>query len=493
MQQTSRINRIAAVFLFALLLVAGAGAAFAQQLDEAGRLDELRRLREQLQATAALRGSDVQVMIHERVVTEAARRFIGLEVALSNGSTVRVTSIESELKTGAALVKIGLQAKSSVTVNLQLLGRLNSGELGNGVLRLPFRITEVKLANGLLSSIFIKSMLGAWLRPETWNDELPALELPVDLGETVRVPAARFDVPGELPMEIATPGAQAEMKLSLTSLLVLDKRMVLGLQLPGAAPVAIPASYGVVNDRDPRALEAEIESLAASLAAPADLRVRMGRRLIDALLAQLAGAQTRDLDIRLKPGRVRSEEVTAFFRITNFTDVESGEGLADIRELAIERIADGRIHLRLNAQGELDVRLRGREYGIPYQLSPRVQFAMQNQTVPLQLVSEEGRLLMRAVPGATLPLQVRFATTVAGHEIGIDRNLALQAERMLNRIELPAVFGRELPMPTRIEVAPDGDFQVTKKRPLQYILSNLRINPGEDVLDVLADVKFSTP
>ncbi|MFN0088202.1 MAG: hypothetical protein ACKVX9_22620 [Blastocatellia bacterium] len=485
-------KRILSALLCGLLLLLGSLSCVAGQIDDAVRLDELQRLRDQLQVTSSLRGSDVVVVMNERVIAEAVRNFIGLEIVLSNGSVLRVTSVESELKTAAALVKIGLQAKSTVTINLQLFGRINSGEIENGVLRLPFRITEVKLANGLFSSLLIKSLLGEWLRPETWNDELPALELPLEISEALRIPSGRYDVQGDLPMEITSNGLQAETKLTITSLFVLEKRAVLALQLQGAESGVIPVSYGSANNRDPRALEAEIETLAAPLNGNADLRLRLGRRLIGSILARIAGAQARDFDIKLKPGRVRTEEITAIIKITNYTDVESGEGLADIRELGIDRIADGRIHLRLQGLGELDTRLRGREYGIPYNVSPRVNFAIQDQMLPLQFVSEGGRLLLRAVAGTAFPMQLRFTTRVAGRDIGINRTIILQADRMFDRIELPSFFGRDLPLPRRVEVDANGDFRVTQSGNLSYLLGNLRIIAGDDSLEILADVKLST-
>src|SRR4029434_2148230 len=121
----------------------------------------------------------------------------------SNGNALRLTSIESDLKAAAAVFKIGIQAKSSVTVNLQLIARINSGELEKGALRLPLRVTEVKLKNGGLSSLFLKTFVGEWLNPKKWNNELPAIEIPMEIAETMRVPSGRFEVAGELPMEIS--------------------------------------------------------------------------------------------------------------------------------------------------------------------------------------------------------------------------------------------------------------------------------------------------
>jgi hypothetical protein len=480
-------------FVLVLLCFSALRAAFAQPPQDALRLNELRRLRDQIALDQGLRHADALIVMNERAVAEAARQLIGLEIVMSNGSTIRVTSIESELKTAAALVKIGLQAKSSVTVNLQLSGRINSGELTKDALRLPVRVTEVKLGNGLFSSLLVKAMLGEWLKPETWNDELPAIELPLEFAETMQIPASKFEVAGELPMEIATPAFESPLKFSLTSLLALNKRAVLALRLDGNAASVIQASYAGSNHNNPAALESEIEELAKDLNGAGDLRIRIGRRVLSRMLGGIAAARKTDFDIHLKPGRVRVEEVSAIVNITNFTDVEGGQGRADVSDLAIERIADDALHVRLSGQGEVDARVKGREYGIPYSLSPHLTFAIQDQIVPLQFVSEGERVILRATPGAMFPIKVRISMTVAGRDLGINRTVAVDAGRWLNRIELPSFFGREIPLPQRVEVDADGNWSVTKQRKLNYTLANLRLSAGVDALEIVADVKLSTP
>src|SRR5262249_46293747 len=147
--------------------------------------------------------------------------------------------------------KIGVQAKSSVTINLQLIGRITSGELSKDVLRLPVRVTEVRLANGLFSSLLVKTLLGDWLKPDTWNDELPAIELPLEFSQALQMPASHFEVAGEMPMEISTPPLDSLMKFSITSFLVLNRRVVLSMQLERSAANGLQSSYGGAMDNDP--------------------------------------------------------------------------------------------------------------------------------------------------------------------------------------------------------------------------------------------------
>jgi hypothetical protein len=475
-------------------LLIEAQSAFGQKISDAERLNELRRLRDQLQLVDPMRDSDVVVILSERAISEAAQQIVGLEFLLSNGSLLKLTSVESELKAAAAIFKIGIQAKSSTTINLQLTGRINSGEFERGALRLPLRVTEVKLLNGGLSSLFVKTLFGKWLDPSTWNHELPAIEIPMEIAETMRIPSGRFDVAGDLPMEISTPEYQAPLKFAVTSMLALDKRAVISLRLGQDAPAkAIPVSFAGGNDNDPMALEGEIARMSEELNSGGDFRAVLSRRLINALLAQMTAAHNADLDIRLKRGRIRSEEVNVIVNVTNYTDVESGEGRADVTQLDIESIADGKVTVRLSGQGEVDARLRGREYGVPYAISPRMTFSIKDQSLPLELVGEGKKIYLRAAPGSTLPIDVRFNLKLAGHDLWFDRRPVAQADKWLNRIELPSFFDREISLPRRIEIDAGGNPHITDRRNLGYMLSNMRIGAKNGAIEIIADVKVNQP
>src|SRR5215467_6261351 len=250
---TSKRTRLAfTIFSAILCLFIEAQTAFGQQIGGFERLNELRRLRYQLQLADPLHNSDVVVILSERAISEAAQRLVGIEFLLSKGGTLKLTSVESELKTAAATLKIRIQAKSSVTMNLLLTARINSGEFDRGAMRLPLRVTDVKLMNGGFSSLILRTLFGEWLDPKTWDKKMPDIEIPMEIAETMRIPAGRFDVAGELPMEISTPEYQAPMKFTVTSMLMLDRRIVVALRLDqGPAPAAISTSFMGANDNDP--------------------------------------------------------------------------------------------------------------------------------------------------------------------------------------------------------------------------------------------------
>jgi hypothetical protein len=496
---TSKKMRLAfAVFSAILCLFIEAQTAFGQQIGGFERLNELRRLRDQLQLTDPLRDSDVVVILSDRAISEAAQRLVGLEFLMSKGGVLRLTSVETELKTAAAVFKIGIQAKSSVTMRLQLTGRLNSGQFERGALRLPLRITDVKLMNGGFSSLFLRTLFSEWLDPKTWDKKLPEIEIPMEIAETMRVPAGHFDVAGDLPMEISTPEYQAPLKFAVTSLLALDKRAVVSLRLGGDAPAkAMPVSYGGdgrgANDSDPMALEDEIARMSEGLRPVGDFRAVLSRRLINALLAQMTAAHNADFDIHLKRGRIRSEEVNVIVNVTNYTDVEGGEGRTDITRLDVEGIADGKAMVRLSGQGEVDARLRGREYGVPYAISPHMTFSIKDQTLPLEFVGEGKKVFLRAAPGSTLPIDTQFNLKIAGHDVRFDRRSVAQADKWLNRVELPSFFDREISLPRKIKIDAGGRPYIIERRNLGYALSNMRIGAKDDAIEITADVKFDQP
>jgi hypothetical protein len=484
-----------AIFSAILCLLIEAQSVFGQQIGDAERLYELRRLRDQLQLADPLRDSDVVVILSERAISKAAQQLIGLEFLLSNGSVLKLTSVQSELKAAAAIFKIGIQAKSSRTINLQLIGRINSGEFEKGALRLPLQVTDVKLMNGGLSSLFLKTLFGEWLNPRTWNKELPPIEIPMEIAETMRIPAGRFDVAGDLPMEISTPEYHAPLKFTVTSLLALDKRAVVSLRLGGDAPAKpIPASFADdaadANGIDPTALEDEIARKCEGLNLAGDFRAVLSRRLINALMAQMTSAHDADFDIHLKRGRVRSEEVNVIVNVTNYTDVESGEGRADLTRLDVESITDGKIAVRLSGQGEVDARVRGREYGVPYAISPHISFSIKDQPLPLEFVGEGKKVFMRAAPGSTLPIDAQFNLKIAGHDVRFDRRSVAQADKWLNRIELPSFFDREISLPRKIKIDPRGRSRIIESRNLGYTLSNMRVGAKDGAIEITADVGF---
>ena len=495
---SKRIRLSFVVFSTILCLFIEAHTAFGQQISGFDRLNELRRLRDQLQLNDPLRDSDVVVILSERSISEAAKRLVGLEFLLSKGGVLKLTSVESELKTAAAVLKIGIQAKSSVTMNLQLTARINSGEFERGALRLPLRVTDVKLMNGGLSSLILRTLFDEWLDPKTWDKKLPEIQIPMEIAETLRVPAGRFDVAGDLPMEISTPEYQAPLKFAVTSLLALDKRAVVSLRLNQDSPAKpIPASYvGDIADAnavDPMALEDEIARMSEGLKPAGDFRAVLSRRLINALLGNMTGAHNADFDIRLKRGRIRSEEVKVIVNVTNYTDVEGGEGRADVTQLDVESIADGKVTVRLSGQGEVDARLRGREYGVPYAISPHMSFSIKNQPLPLEFVGEGKKIFLRAAPGSTLPIDAQFNLKVAGHDVRFDRRSVAQADKWLNRVELPSFFDREISLPRKIKLDAGGHPHITESRNLGYTLSNMRVGAKDDAIEITADVKLDQP
>jgi hypothetical protein len=179
--------------------------------------------------------------------------------------------------------------------------------------------------------------------------------------------------------------------------------------------------------------------------------------------------------------------------VKNYTDVEGGEGRADLTRLDIESIAGGKAALRLSGQGEVDARLRGREFGVPYAISPHMNFSIKDQPLPLEFVSEGKKIFLRAAPGSTLPIDVQFNLKIAGHDVRFDRRSVAQADKWLNRVELPSFFDREISLPRRIMIDGGGHPHIIERRNLDYTLSNMRIGAKDDAIEITADVNFDQP
>lgn len=475
--------------LSVLLSLCAIATAFAQAQPD---LASLKQLHNQLSSTNSLSNSDVIVIINEHALSATAERLSGLEIKLANNGLLRIKTIAVELRNATANVKIGVQAQpsaNSAAINFQVSGKLGNGEIADAHLRLPFRLTDVAFAEDASQTSMLRTLFRDWLSAERWNAVLPPLEIPLQLSQELLIPASRFDVDGQFPMQVSTPDYQIKINFTLAAMLFLNGRAVIALNLPTTQTG--PSNQAISTINDTTILENEIERLSQSLnTGNSDLRLRIRRATINSLMQQLAAAQGTDLTMTLKPSRIRSEESESIFKTVNYTDVESGNGRADVLELNAERINQGRIDVRLKAQGEMALRVRGREYGIPYSLSPRGTFAINNETVPLQIQSEGERIILRATPGSQVPINVRVGIEIAGHQISIPRAVQAPADQWLKGITLPTLFERDVPIPRQIEMKNSAGPQVLNTESVRYSLSGLKAKADADELEINAQISI---
>ena len=198
------------------------------------------------------------------------------------------------------------------------------------------------------------------------------------------------------------------------------------------------------------------------------------------------------MSLRLKPARIRQEQIDTLVKVTNYTDVESGTGQADLKQIIVEQLRDGLLGARLLAQGSFNAKVNGREYGIPYRLSPRGQFGIQDRGLSLRLMSGAGRVWLQGLPGTQLPVDIRMNFPVVGREIGFDRQLNLPAERVVNRWELPAFWAREFALPRKLVVLADKSLQITESQPLTLALTQLQATTHDETVRLTAAVSFAS-
>lgn len=469
----------------AALLLSLAVAVIAQQTEATRPPAELPQTYAQLKAAAE---ADLLLVLSEPAINQVAQSFAGMEFTLANGALLRVKTIATRLTATGAEVKLDVLAFASATttraLNLRLTGWLNNAEVQDSALRLPFRLTEVTLENGLLTPL-LRLWFGEWLSPERWNTALPALTLPREVAENLNIPAVQFEVGGSLPMIVTTKPYQLPLPFTVSALCVLEGRAVVGLRLTESAATN-------VQPPDAAALPSELARLSEQLGLSRALRARLSKRLLDQLLNRLATARPDDIQMQLRPGRVRQEVVTGLLNVTNYTDLESGSAQADVQQFVLEQIHSGGLSARLRLQGVFDTKLRGREYGIPYRISPRGTFAINDRPVPLRVASDAGRAFLQAAPGTQLPLDLRFQFGLAGREIGFNRQTSLPAERLLNHLELPAIYLRKLPLPYKLAVKQGGKLEVTEQQERWLELSGLQISAQNNALELDGDVLVKT-
>ncbi len=459
-------------------------------------LTALQQLRDQVNAANGWRAHDVVAVISQRALNETAQRLTGLEIKLSNGVVMKFTLVALELKPAAALVKLGVEVNPSNTfksARFRLSGQLGSGAVQEGNLRLPFQLTDVAFGSEDIKSLsLLKLLLRDWLAPEKWNAVLPPLEIPLQLNPVINIPAATFEAGGEMPMTIETPAYQVNVGLTLAALAILDGRAVIALNVqPQAAPPPQPANNSPAdNNADEATLTNEIARLTQHLALNQDLRVRVRKNAINDLLAKFAAARALDLTIKLKPGRLRAEEIDALIgKILNYSDVESGAGYGDVTRLVVEDISATWMFVRLAGQGELTAKVKGREYGVPYSLSPRGRFVINNELLPLQVLSRNDRIVIRAEAGAAIPVRVNMMIDVIGHPLGLTRTIKLRADEWLKEFELPAMLAQEVQLPRQLALDKNNELTIVRSETSHYTIANLRIETKEETLEILADIQ----
>ena len=456
-------------------------------------LSSLRHLRDQLTATNGLHEADVVAIISARAINDIAQRMKGLEIKLANGAVMKINAVAIDLKPAAAWVQLGVEAEplgKLKAVNFRLSGKLGSGVINGSHLRLPFQLTEIALgAADSSGASVLKFLLREWLAPEQWNAVLPPLEIPLQLHQTLEIPAATFATTGEMPMMITTPAYQIKAEFWLQSFLVLEGRAILALTLPPTTEPVITSSGPIDGVDDEVELLSEIAQRTQHLTTSNDLRVLVRKNAINNLLAKIAVAHPLDLTVQLKPGRLRTEEIDALLgKILNYTDVESGAGQADVTSLQIEKISADRVVLRLSGEGELQAQVKGREFGIPYHLAPHGKFSLNQEIVPLQILSNNDRLVVRTEPGTYVSVRVNLSIEVAGHSIGLPRTIKLQADQWLKDLELPAIFSQTVQLPRKIALGKNNEIAIVNSETTQYSVTNLHVEMKAEELEFMADI-----
>lgn len=196
-------------------------------------------------------------------------------------------------------------------------------------------------------------------------------------------------------------------------------------------------------------LDDEINALASDLATQKDLAVTIDRRFLTKLAEQFARASTRDVQIKLLPGRIHSSESDlGFAKYSNYLDLDGGEGSVDLRQATIEEINNDRIHLFIDAAGQLQAQAHGKQIGFTFTTQPKIGVSLRDR-VALAIDTAGGEFRLRPLPKKlNVHLDILVPVPSLGTSVNASRDLAVDAA-LSRPIPLPRVISTRVNLPGR--------------------------------------------
>src|SRR5262249_10849810 len=136
-------------------------------------------------------------------------------------------------------------------------------------------------------------------------------------------------------------------------------------------------------------------SLSEDLRAEKDFSIAIDGRFLSKLAEQLADASTRDVLIKVLPGRLYSSESNlGFAKYQNYLDLDGGTGYADLRQATIEEIDNGNIRMLIDMVGQVKAQAHGKQVGFAYNTTPEIGMKMHDH-ITLVLEGAGGQFQLR--------------------------------------------------------------------------------------------------
>ncbi|MEW6734346.1 MAG: hypothetical protein AB1489_23675 [Acidobacteriota bacterium] len=216
--------------------------------------------------------------------------------------------------------------------------------------------------------------------------------------------------------------------------------------------IILPTQFTLASrrqvDQTAATLDTEINALSADLGTEKDFSINTDRRFLNKLAEEFARASTRDLKIKVLPGRVMSSRSDlGFAKYDNYLDLDGGEGAIDLRGASVEGIKDGRINLLIDVAGQVKARAHGQQIGFNYQANPEIAISLGDR-VAFIIEPEGGQFRLRPVPKRLVAhLNIGVYVPVLGTKVNATRDVPFDIATVMRPITLPPVISPNLRLP----------------------------------------------
>jgi hypothetical protein len=209
----------------------------------------------------------------------------------------------------------------------------------------------------------------------------------------------------------------------------------------------IPAIEGS-QDQAASSLDAEINMLSRDLTTEKNLTVAVDQRFLRSIADQIAKASTRDLRIRVLPGRIYSSQSDlGFAKYQNYLDLKGGDGTIDLREASIEGIREGRIQVLINLNGRIKAQAEGKQIGFNYNATPDIGVRVRDQISLVIEAAGGGFQLRPAAKELIARLDIGVNIDALGTKFNTTQDVPVDVAKLLLPIKLPNIVSPRMRLP----------------------------------------------
>jgi hypothetical protein len=208
----------------------------------------------------------------------------------------------------------------------------------------------------------------------------------------------------------------------------------------------IPSILG--SQKQEASLDDEINALSKELSTEKNLTVSVAQHFLGDLTRQLAKASTRDLQIKVLPGRLYSSQSDlGFAKYQNYLDLKGGDGAIDLSEATIEGIRDGRIQMLVNLNGQVKAQAQGKQIGLNYNATPDIGVSMRDR-IAFFIEPSGGEFRLRPVAKQLVAhLDIGVTIDALGTKLNTSQDMPIDVAKFIQPIKLPNIVSPSLHLP----------------------------------------------